>query len=207
MGNSATSGARIKEYHLGTELHRPNRLYHFSENPGITTFVPRPVEVPAQRPRGMDWLNGPLVWAIADSVQFMYLFPRDLPRTLLWATNETTPQDRADWLGDHRAAAYVEQHRLPELQAAAIYRYELPTESFEDLHDAGVWVSRETVTPRSCERLSDLPAHLARLQVDLRPVASLVPLAPLWQTSLHTSGIRLRHAVGWPPAPATVDHA
>ena len=57
-----------------------NRLYHFSDDPSITRFVPRPVLVPATRPPGSDWLNGPLVWAIDEWHQPMYLFPRDCPR-------------------------------------------------------------------------------------------------------------------------------
>ena len=29
---------------------------------------------------------------------------------------------------------------------------------------------------------------------------TLTPLRGLWETTLHTSGIRLRNAVGWDPA-------
>jgi NADPH:quinone reductase-like Zn-dependent oxidoreductase len=42
------------------------RLFHFSDDAGIECFVPRPVAVPSQRAAGMDWLNGPLVWAIDE---------------------------------------------------------------------------------------------------------------------------------------------
>lgn len=52
------------------------RLFHFGERSDIEIFVPRPVTIPAKRAEGMDWLNGPLVWAIDDWHQPMYLFPR-----------------------------------------------------------------------------------------------------------------------------------
>lgn len=177
------------------ELHvTAMRLFHFSDDPAISRFVPRPVRMPSQRAPGMDWLNGPLVWAIEERLDFMYLFPRDCPRILIWATEQTTRADRMRWLGDRRAAAYIERERFGELAAAAIHRYDLPTESFEDLHGAGMWVSRVVVTPLRRDPLVDLPSTFAARGVDLRVVDSLLPLKPLWETTLHVSGIRLRNA-------------
>jgi|ERR1035437_264431 hypothetical protein len=74
------------------------RLFHFSEDPAIAKFDPRPVQVASDRPAGREWLNGPLVWAIEESHQRLYLFPRDCPRILLWATPKTTAEDVARWL-------------------------------------------------------------------------------------------------------------
>ena len=173
------------------------RLFHFSDDPGIARFEPRPVRVSSARVPGREWLNGPLVWAIEEARQAMYLFPRDCPRILVWPKATTTAQDRAAWLGQGSQAAYVEARWLTALRAARIYRYELPTDSFESLDDAGMWVSRTPVTPLAREQLSDLPGVLRTLGVDLRVVESLTPLRGLWETSLHASGIRLRNAVGW----------
>jgi hypothetical protein len=175
------------------------RLFHFSDDPAIGRFTPRPVQVPAVRAPGREWLNGPLVWAISEWRQPMYLFPRDCPRILIWPTENTMPQDRAAWWGDgsQRMIAHVERAWGDRLQAARIYRYELPCEPFEDLQDAGMWVSREAVEPIGLEVLDDLPAALASLGVELRLVDSLVPLKPLVATTLHFSGIRLRNAAGW----------
>lgn len=58
-------------------------LYHFSDDPGITRFVPRALK--KQRPSEQEWLNGPLVWAISEAFAFLYLFPRDCPRIVTWA--------------------------------------------------------------------------------------------------------------------------
>src|SRR5689334_11158066 len=105
------------------------RLFHFSEQSDIEAFAPRPVAVPARRATGMDWLNGPLVWAIDDWHQPMYLFPRDCPRILLWPTAATTPEDRrAHWTTSCRMIAYIEWGWLARLARAVLYRYTLPSE-------------------------------------------------------------------------------
>lgn len=173
------------------------RLFHFSDDPAITEFIPRPVRAQSHRPAGQEWLNGPLVWAIEEQREYMYLFPRDCPRILIWATNETSQIDKNHWLQNHRAAAFVERSRWQELDNATLYRYELPVESFRELHDAGMWVSSERVAPIGCDTITHLPNRLTQRGVDLRIVESLLPLKHLWQSTLHVSGIRLRNAVGW----------
>lgn len=173
------------------------RMFHFSEDSTITNFVPRPVLVPSKRAPGMEWLNDPLVWAIEERFDFMYLFPRDCPRILLWATEQTSVADKTKWLDGHHAAAYIEREWLTVLATTPIHRYEFPTETFEDLHDAGMWVSRVAVKPLSCDTFLNLPSAFAPRDVDLRVVDSLLPLRHLWETTLHVSGIRLRNAKGW----------
>ncbi|MDP2011876.1 MAG: hypothetical protein Q8K11_17015 [Phenylobacterium sp.] len=179
------------------------RLFHFSDDPGIECFVPRPVRVPSTRPPGRDWLNGPLVWAIDEVTQPLYFFPRDCPRIVLWEGPTTTEEDRARWFGssDARMIAHVEWAWFERLRSEPLYRYELPVEGFEDLADAGMWVARHAVRPLSVETLDDLPAMMAAHGVELRLMASLVPLRDVWSTSLHASGVRLRHAQGWAATP------
>ncbi|OWJ64484.1 DUF6886 family protein [Inquilinus limosus] len=176
------------------------RLFHFSDDPAIDRFVPRPVRVPSTRPAGQEWLNGPLVWAIDDAHQMLYLFPRDCPRILAWATPRTSLADREAWLGAARAAAFVETAWIGRLRAAGIHRYELPSETFRSLEDAGMWVSEAAVVPLGRVALAGLDRELARRGVDLRIVDSLAPLAALWDSSLHVSGIRLRNSDTWPLA-------
>ncbi|HQT51883.1 MAG TPA: hypothetical protein PKX06_00135, partial [Phenylobacterium sp.] len=116
------------------------RLFHFSDDPGIGCFIPRPVRVPSTRPPGRDWLNGPLVWAIDEVTQPLYFFPRDCPRIVLWEGPTTTEEDRARWFGssDARMIAHVEWAWFERLRSEPLYRYELPVEGFEDLADAGM---------------------------------------------------------------------
>jgi len=176
------------------------RLFHFSEDPAISKFIPRPVQVASDRPAGREWLNSPLVWAIEESHQRMYLFPRDCPRILLWATPKTTEADAAQWLEGKpkQALAIIERAWLERMQLAKTTRYELPTAMFKDTHDAGMWVSRVAVFPLDKVTLTNLPAKLAEGGTELRVVDSLLPWKDVWSSTVHASGIRLRNAQGWP---------
>ena len=101
------------------------RLFHFSEDPAIKVFEPRPVAVPAERPPGQEWLNGPLVWAIDDWHSPMYFFPRDCPRVLLWRRPGATDADLARWWRGDRARrmqAHIEAAWLERLRTTRIYR-------------------------------------------------------------------------------------
>jgi uncharacterized protein DUF6886 len=175
------------------------RLFHFSDDPAIERFVPRPVSVPSDRGEGRDWLNGPLVWAVDEWHSPMFFFPRECPRVLLWPLPGTTPQDRERWLGSTaaRIVAHVERTWWDRLRSAAIHRYEVPAATFESLDDAGMHVSRSEVTPLGVRTLSDLPDALAAAGVELRVLEDLTPLRGAWVTTLHASGIRLRNARGW----------
>lgn len=175
------------------------RLFHFSDDPGIAIFNPRSPRVLAERQAGRAWLNQPLVWAIDETHQPMYLFPRDCPRILFWPTAQTTPEDYRRWWGKRscRMVAHMEWAWLDRLRSGILHRYELPEADFVSLDDAGMWVSRVPVVPIKVETCSDLPAELRAQGVELRLMESLVGLKELWTTSLHVSGIRLRNARGW----------
>lgn len=177
-------------------LDRLMQLFHFSEERGIEVFTPRPVKTAVPRAEGKEWLNAPLVWAIDDWHQPMYLFPRNCPRILTWPISTTTPEDRQAFsaISSCRMVAHIERHWLDRLSRAVLYRYALPEEGFESLGDAGMWVARGAVKPISVERIDDLPRALEEAGVELRVLPSLQTLQPLWSTSLHVSGVRLRNA-------------
>lgn len=175
------------------------RLFHFSENGSIEAFEPRPVAVPSPRRPGEEWLNGPLVWAIDDWHQPLYLFPRECPRILIWATAHSTQADKEKWLAQTpaRMIAFIEDDWALPHGASAIWRYELPANAFESLEDSGMWVSRERIAPSARERVSDLPKALDEQGVELRVIPSLAVLREAWDSSLHVSGIRLRNSATW----------
>jgi len=177
------------------------RLSHFSDDGGIAIFEPRPVRTPVARPEGQEWLNGPLVWAIDEPHQILYLFPRECPRILIWPTPLSTPQDRMTWMGaaKTRAVAYVETGWMTRLRNAAIWRYDMPTGSFIDTREVGMWVSTSAVRPDQVEPLSKLEDRLEDAGVELRALDCLASLKPVWRSSLHASGIRLRNAMDWGP--------
>jgi len=174
------------------------RLFHFSEEQNITKFVPRPVTVPARRPAGMEWLNGSLVWAIAHSHQKLYLFPRECPRILLWATAQTTLNDVDYWLQGNRerTLAYIENRWLQRFQQVRLFRYEFTSGDFVNLKDAGMWVAKTAVHPIDCVQVSNLSLKLDECNTELIPVDSLIPLKDAWASTVHASGIRLRNASG-----------
>ena len=176
-------------------------VLHFSDDPSIVEFVPRPVQVPSRRPAGQEWLNGPLVWAIDGERRAAYLFPRDCPRILVWLTPTTTETDRQMWWGDRRCRmiAHVEWDWLERIRTADLHCYELPTATFEPLDDdAWMWVSKHPVRPLASASCGPLLDALAAEGVELRVMESLAPLRDLWSSSLHVSGIRLRNARDWP---------
>lgn len=53
----------------------------------------------------------------------------------------------------------------------------MPDNSFESLHDAGMYVSRETIRPLRVEPLRSLPDEIREAGVALRLCHSLAPLA------------------------------
>ena len=72
-------------------------LYHFSDDPGIAVFEPRPLRVAVDRGFDRDWLNGRLVWATDEAHSLLYLFPRECPRVVIWPTSFTSQTDREAW--------------------------------------------------------------------------------------------------------------
>jgi hypothetical protein len=179
------------------------RLFHFSKDPSIQVFAPRPVQVPSERGVGLEWLNGPLVWAVTEERQACYCFPRDCPRVMLWLTVETSPKDRELWWGSRTPnttmIAHIEWNWFEEVSTSPLFRYELPTESFETVGEDWVAVSREPVVPTDMTVIAHIPTELRRLGVELRVMESLVPLRGVWDTTLHASGFRLRNARNWTP--------
>ena len=175
------------------------RLFHISDDSAIEVFEPRPVLVPSERPPGMEWLNGPLVWAVSEERLATYLFPRDCPRILVWPTPKTTDDDRAAWFGDRecRMIAHIEWAWFDRMHAAVLYRYEFAREAFEPLDGGWMAVSRRAEVPIAKHVYDDLFVALAEQAVELRVMRRLTPLRRVWDTSLHASGIRLRNAQDW----------
>ena len=172
------------------------KLFHYSEDPGIQSFVPR---APTMRP-GVE----PMVWVVAEAHAWTYLFPRDCPRVLLWPTPETSTEDLARWFGgDERArVACIEWGWLERMHSTPLYCYEMNPQRFHPLaNDPWMLVSRQPESPIAVEPVGDLVEALRVAGVELRLMPSLAPLFGGWESTIHFSGIRLRNAVGWPETP------
>lgn len=166
-------------------------LYHFSHEPNIARFEPRPGRLPE-----------PLVWAVEESHAWSYCVPRDCPRACFWAGPETSEADIERLLGgDPARIDMVLEDRWVELhRAARIWRYTFPEETFA-LHDAtaGHWVSGKPVVPTDLVELTDLPAEIRTAGINLRSQHSIIEL---WReviaSTLEFSGTRLSFAHDYP---------
>ena len=178
-------------------MSNPN-LYHFSEEPDIAVFEPRPP------PAAQDAPLPPLVWAIDEAHAPMYYVPRECPRVCFWPGAQTTDDDRERWFGGIRARMVIaiETAWIERLRATTLYRYTMPAAAFKPNDaTAGHFVSRTSVVPLAVEPIGDLLAALAAADVELRITPSLVDL---WRrviaSTLEFSGTRLRNARGWEKA-------
>ncbi len=173
------------------------RLFHYSEDPSIDVFAPR---IPAHRADVEA-----RVWAIDEWHSPMYYFPRQCPRILLWRLPTSTAEDIERFFhhSDARMLAHIETCWVDAMHTTQLYRYELPSATFEDMRDAGMHISAATVAPLSVEPVGDLLEALEAANVELRLLPSLLPLRDVWETSLHASGVRLRNAEGWNDAEVT----
>lgn len=164
-------------------------VYHYSEDPTIEAFAPRPSR-----------LGEPLVWAIDEWHSPLYWLPRDCPRVTFWPLPRTTAADLERWWAHvaGRIVVAIEAGWLERVRACRLYRYSFDDPAFEPTHDHGVHLSRATVRPVSVEPVGDLLARQAAAGVELRLCQSLVPLGrAILSSSLHWSLIRMRNAQGW----------
>ncbi|WP_245850851.1 DUF6886 family protein [Paenibacillus herberti] len=150
---------------------RSMKLYHFSEESSIETFIPR---VKASRTN-----MPPVVWAIDEAHEFMFFVPRACPRIVYSRGGSMSQEDEERFFG-HTAAdrvMAVETGWLDRIMNVVLYRYELPSDSFELFSEtAGYYISRETVGPLEIIRLEGLLERLAGLGIELRVTPNLHPL-------------------------------
>jgi hypothetical protein len=167
----------------------PVPVYHYSEDPTIEAFAPRPSR-----------LGEALVWAIDEWHSPLYWLPRDCPRVTFWPLPRTTEADLERWWSHvaGRIVVAIEAGWLERVRACRLYRYSFDDPAFEPTYDHGVHLSRVTVRPVSLEPVGDLLARQAAAGVELRLCQSLVPLGKaILTSSLHWSLIRMRKAQGW----------
>lgn len=118
---------------------------------------------------------------------------------MIWPVADTNAEDRDAWFGGLtcRALAYVEEDWLHRIRTMTLHRYLMPPETFEDIGDTGMWLSRSPVVPLELYSLNNLPAEIDGEGVFLRSLPRLIPLKEIWNTTFHVSGVRLRNAQDW----------
>lgn len=166
------------------------RLFHVSDDPAIARFDPRP------SPSTDAGVIGTAVWALAEPFLPNYLLPRDCPRICFRAGPQTTPEDRARFLGAASLVVAFEADWLDRVRSARLALYEMPPDTFVDAHqEAGYWISRESVTPLSMTIVNDALGALVAAGAEVRVVQDFWPLSDaVAGSSLRFSIIRKRNA-------------
>lgn len=169
---------------------KPEYLYHFSESQSIERFVPHVAQTSSS--------DQALVWTVDAEHSHLYYFPRDCPRVIFSASSRTSTEDTERFFGHTTAGtiAAIESGWLDRMRKTTIYRYTLPSDSFE-LRDepAGYWVSVKEVQPLRVEPIPDLMQALVEFGVELQITPSLWRIRDLVIASTLEFGvIRWRNA-------------
>jgi hypothetical protein len=167
----------------------PFALWHFSEEPALGRFEPRPLAA--------DPASPPLVWAVDTRHAPMFWFPRDCPRGCIWPVSTTTAADRELFFGQSGGARVhvIESAWLDRMRDCRLYAYRLPGDAFSPHEVGGYWIARQPV--EAIERLAvdDLLARHAAAGIELRITPSIWPF---WRrvtaSTVEFSGSRLRNA-------------
>jgi len=140
----------------------PEVVYHYSEDPGITEFVPH---VPATNPR-----QPPRVWAIEPAYAPLYWFPRDCARVTVWAHDDGQRAVLRDtWGGATPRLHFTSPAAEAELHHTVLHEYAFAPGPFSPWPDAeGQWVADATVRPVAVRPVGDLVAAHAAAGVELR---------------------------------------
>ena len=171
----------------------PFALWHFSEDPSLGSFRPRPSGSAPGKP--------PLVWAVDTRHAPMFWFPRDCPRGCVWPASTTTPADRERFFGQGGATRVhvIEGGWLERVRACRLYAYRLPVDAFAPHEVGGYWVTGQPVEAAERVIVDDLLGRHAAAGIELRIAPSVWPF---WRrvtaSTVAYSGSRLRNAADHP---------
>lgn len=172
------------------------RLFHVSEEAGITQFEPRPSPSPKTQ------LEQPAVWAIAEETLWTYLLPRDCPRIAYRYNPQASEYDVSTYLhGDrHKRVLAIESGWFDRCCTTKLYCYEFNAEPFSlyDQH-ALYYLAYTSVQPVAVSVITQPLKAIMQRGVDVYLLPELWDLRELIvQTTLSWGFIRMRNAA--PPA-------
>ncbi|WPU97774.1 hypothetical protein SNE26_17240 [Mucilaginibacter sp. cycad4] len=176
-------------------MHPPKpRLFHISEQPGISIFAPRP------SPSNFDNITADVVFAISDQLLHNYLLPRDCPRVTFYTGPYTTATDKQKFIGNTTAShiVAVESGWYQQIKKTTLYCYEFMPDDFMLIDEcAGYYVSYKPALPIAVTVIDDIMATLLSRDIELRFMPSLTEIADaVRNSSLQFSLIRMRNAKG-----------
>jgi len=149
------------------------RLFHVSEEPGITEFVPRaPLRKDLEQSKRF-------VWAIDEQCLPNFLAPRECPRVTFRADEHTSEEDIARFFSSSRRHCVAMEHAWFErVRNTTLYLYEFDPANFY-LQDeaAGYYVSEQTELPIGVTRIDDIFSELFKRGIEVRLVDHLWELS------------------------------
>jgi hypothetical protein len=147
--------------------HHPEHLWHYSEDPSITRFVPH---VPATNPD-----QPPMVWAIDEVHAPLLWFPRDCPRITFWS-EDGSPADRLGPTTASRVHA-MEPGWVERMRACRLFVYRFAVDGFRPWPGAdGYWVADDERAALDVAPVGDLFELHRQRGVELRVLDDLRPL-------------------------------
>jgi len=174
-------------------MHPPQpRLFHISEQPGISIFSPRP------SPSHFDSIKGDVVFAISDQLLHNYLLPRNCPRVTFYMGVNTTGADKQKFMNNTTAGHVIaiESDWYQQIKETTLFCYEFLPDNFMLIDEcAGYYVSYKPVLPMAVTVIDDIIASLLSRDIELRFLPSLTGIADaVRNSSLQFSLIRMRNA-------------
>ena len=168
------------------------RLFHVSEEPDITIFMPR-----LPKRQDLDPNTG-LIWAIDEERLPNFLTPRDCPRVTYHIGSQTTDLDKKRFFSSSGIshAIVLESKWFHIIQDTTLYLYEFNTKDFV-LQDsiAGYYVTTQTQHPIKKHIITDLIGELMKRNVEIRFIDSLCEIADeVKSSSLNWSLCRMGNA-------------
>lgn len=168
------------------------KLFHISQQPGISIFTPRP------SPSRFDNITGDVVFAISEELLHNYLLPRDCPRVTFYAGSNTSDNDKQRFIGSSTAShvIIVENGWHERIKQTALYCYELAPDDFILIDEcAGYYVSYKPAVPIRVTVIDNIIDVLLSRGIELRFTPSLIGIADtVKESSLQFSLIRMRNA-------------
>lgn len=166
------------------------RVFHISEEANIKEFVPR---IPDRE--DMDKSKS-LVWAIDERRLPNYLAPRDCPRVVYHATENSIQEDITKFFSSSlRYCIAIEHSWYDRMAKTELYLYELDPAEFGSPAQGGGLVSERTEKPLAVTKIDDIFQELFKRNVEVRILNNLWSLGRAVQKStLNWSLIRMRNA-------------
>lgn len=152
-------------------------LFHISENPNLSEFIPLPA------PNPDAGVEGNAVWAIHESELANYLLPRDCPR-ICYRDNEG------------KKTIAIESGWLDRIKATILYVYRFDSQGFQEIDSiAGYWISRNAVQAMEKITVDNILEKLQSLELELKVLPHLHDERNfVLQNYTHFSIIRFRNA-------------